>query len=119
MSIWYVVSSIVATLTACGFASLAVGCVWPSEQPPESRPTRNADDFGGTAVESTDTEPNRPPLDDRPARFLHLATRAARAGYHLTRTLHAPYEWRLLDTEDGETIYTAPTLEQVERWLNS
>ncbi|GAB2700411.1 hypothetical protein [Nocardia thraciensis] len=38
MSIWYVLSSIVATLAACGCAVIAVGCVWPTEEPRRSLP---------------------------------------------------------------------------------
>ncbi len=52
------------------------------------------------------------------ARIGALTARAARGGYRLIRDSAQPYRWVLLDAEDGECLYSALTLEDIERWLD-
>ncbi|MET8875521.1 hypothetical protein [Nocardia sp. NPDC004604] len=52
------------------------------------------------------------------ARVRLLRKRAARAGYWLVRDAGAPYAWTLLDGEDGAYVYSAATLDLIERWLS-
>ncbi|NEW55578.1 hypothetical protein GV794_07915 [Nocardia cyriacigeorgica] len=51
------------------------------------------------------------------ARLRFLTPRARRAGYHL---IAAPDEnrWTLLDATDGVELYTAHTLDDIERYLS-
>lgn len=63
-------------------------------------------------IHSSTTEP------DDSDRFDALAVRAARAGYLLVQNWPNSHHWHLLDATDNETLYTAPTLDAVERWLD-
>ncbi|WP_280269881.1 hypothetical protein [Nocardia wallacei] len=47
-----------------------------------------------------------------------VSERATRGGYHLVRDTAPPYRWLLLDIEDGECLYSALTLDEIEQWLN-
>ncbi|MFI6363199.1 hypothetical protein ACIBG0_10680 [Nocardia sp. NPDC050630] len=51
-------------------------------------------------------------------RIRQLTARAARAGYRLERASRVPYDWMLLDAEDGTNIYSGADLDQIERWLD-
>ncbi|MFE9327900.1 MULTISPECIES: hypothetical protein [Nocardia] len=51
-------------------------------------------------------------------RIRQLTARAGRAGYRLERASGVPYDWMLLDAEDGATTYSAADLDQIERWLD-
>ncbi|WP_024804689.1 hypothetical protein [Nocardia sp. BMG51109] len=55
--------------------------------------------------------------DPASARIRELTARAARAGYRLVRSPVAPYEWRLVDAADGDGIYSATQLDDIEHWL--
>jgi hypothetical protein len=48
-----------------------------------------------------------------------LTDRATRAGYHLMRDPTAPYDWKLLDAEDGDVVVSVANLAQIEQWLDS
>lgn len=54
-----------------------------------------------------------------PLRTRQLTMRATRAGYHLIRAPWLPRDWVLLDAEHGDLIFSASTLDQIERWLAS
>jgi hypothetical protein len=56
--------------------------------------------------------------DPAPARVELLTKRAARTGYRLIRGPGSPYDWTLLDAEDGEPLHSATTLDQIEQWLD-
>ncbi len=47
-----------------------------------------------------------------------LAERAARAGYRLVHGLGGTDAWVLLDADDGVPLYSAATLDLIERWLS-
>lgn len=57
------------------------------------------------------------PADPESARIRHLSARATRAGYRLECT-GVPCDWELLELEDGTLIYSADTLDEIEKWLN-
>jgi 2-keto-3-deoxy-L-rhamnonate aldolase RhmA len=58
------------------------------------------------------------PTEPTAVRIRQLAAQAGRAGYMLERASRAPYDWMLIDAEDGANTYSAPDLDQVEQWLN-
>ncbi|MEU0501733.1 hypothetical protein [Nocardia sp. NPDC005998] len=58
------------------------------------------------------------PTDSISVRIRQLTARAGRVGYRLERASRAPYDWMLLDAEDGANIYSTADLDQIERWLN-
>ncbi|MFX0580688.1 hypothetical protein [Nocardia nepalensis] len=51
-------------------------------------------------------------------RIRQLTARAKRAGYRLERASRVPYDWMLLDAEDGANIYSTEDLDQIEVWLD-
>lgn len=53
-----------------------------------------------------------------PARLEQITLRSRRAGYRMIRAPHPPYLWTLLDADDGMPLHAAPTLDQIERWLD-
>ncbi|MFE9326569.1 hypothetical protein ACIHDR_15975 [Nocardia sp. NPDC052278] len=55
--------------------------------------------------------------DPDSVRFQLLVERAERAGYRLMRDPWTPCTWILLDTEDGEPLHSAATLDLIEQWL--
>ncbi|MBB5917194.1 hypothetical protein BJY24_006106 [Nocardia transvalensis] len=57
--------------------------------------------------------------DPASARVRELTARAARAGYRLVRAPAAPYEWRLLDALDGQTLFSAARLDEIDLWLRT
>ncbi|NKY53628.1 hypothetical protein [Nocardia vermiculata] len=52
-------------------------------------------------------------------RIRALTTRAERAGYVLVRSALPRYEWKLLDNEYREDIFSSTDLERIEQWLES
>ncbi|MEV6337309.1 hypothetical protein AB0M12_21635 [Nocardia vinacea] len=58
------------------------------------------------------------PTDAAAVRIRQLTARAGRTGYRLERASGVPYDWMLLDAEDGANTYSAADLDQIERWLN-
>jgi hypothetical protein len=67
-----------------------------------------------------DGAPRLPPeqIDFASARIRQLTARARRAGYRLEHASQAPYDWMLLDAEDGTNVYSAIDLDQIEQWLD-
>ncbi|WP_174184691.1 hypothetical protein [Nocardia barduliensis] len=61
-------------------------------------------------------EAARDPLAEQ---LRELTDRATRAGYRLVRAPAAPYDWELLDAEDGDVVVSATNLAQIEQWLDS
>lgn len=47
------------------------------------------------------------PTEPTAVRIRQLTARAGRAGYRLERASTVPYDWMLLDAEDGATTYSA------------
>lgn len=61
----------------------------------------------------------RPEPTDHPSvRIRQLTARAGRAGYRLERASRVPYDWMLLDADDGTNIYSSTDLDQIEQWLD-
>lgn len=58
------------------------------------------------------------PTEPTAVRIRQLTARAGRAGYRLERASGVPYDWMLLDAEDGANTYSAADLDQIERWLD-
>ncbi|MBB5914346.1 hypothetical protein BJY24_003213 [Nocardia transvalensis] len=58
-------------------------------------------------------------IESASARISRIATRAARAGYLLVRGRPGGREWALLDAGDGEVVYSAARLEEIEGWLDT
>ncbi|MEV5838963.1 hypothetical protein [Nocardia sp. NPDC052112] len=58
------------------------------------------------------------PTEPTAIRIRQLTARAGRAGYRLERATRVPFDWMLLDAEDGTNIYSSTDLEQIERWLD-
>ncbi|PPJ33642.1 hypothetical protein C5E45_04690 [Nocardia nova] len=56
-----------------------------------------------------------PPVD----RIRELAARAEAAGYVLVGSAAPRYEWKLLDSEYREDIFSTTELDRIEQWLDS
>ena len=52
-------------------------------------------------------------------RIRELTARAERAGYVLVRSALPRYEWKLLDNEYREDIFSSTDLGRIEQWLES
>ncbi|BDT86148.1 hypothetical protein [Nocardia cyriacigeorgica] len=52
------------------------------------------------------------------ARLRYLIARARRAGYQLIAEPKEPNRWTLVDLEDGERLYEAASLAEIERYLS-
>lgn len=48
-----------------------------------------------------------------------LSARAESAGYVLTRGASPRHEWKLLDSEYREDIFSSTDLDRIEQWLDS
>ncbi|MBF6333351.1 hypothetical protein IU452_33165 [Nocardia transvalensis] len=59
------------------------------------------------------------PPDPQSERVRQVVQRARKAGYRLIRDPRLPHQWQLLDLADGERIYSAATLDQIEQWLST
>ncbi|MBF6455538.1 hypothetical protein [Nocardia cyriacigeorgica] len=62
------------------------------------------------------TDDNR--VTPEPTRLRILMARARRAGYQLIAEATDPSRWVLVDSEDGERLFEATTLGEVEQYLN-
>lgn len=51
-------------------------------------------------------------------RVRQMMARAARGGYLLICGSAELQVWSLLDASDGVHVYSAPTLDRIEEWLN-
>ena len=52
-------------------------------------------------------------------RIRELTARAEHAGYVLVRSALPRYEWKLLDNEYRDDIFSSTDLERIEQWLDS
>ncbi|GAB2704924.1 hypothetical protein [Nocardia thraciensis] len=55
--------------------------------------------------------------DDPVPQVRQVSARATRGGYRLVRDTTPPNRWLLLDLEDGECLYSALTLDEIDQWL--
>ena len=69
----------------------------------------------------TDTDANDSAAQPNPMadRIRDLTARAESAGYVLVRSAAPRYEWKLLEGEYAEDIFSATDLDQIEHWLDS
>ncbi len=52
-------------------------------------------------------------------RIRELTMRAERAGYVLVRCAAPRYEWKLLDSEYCDDVFTTSQLDEIDDWLSS
>ncbi|WP_280205734.1 hypothetical protein [Nocardia cyriacigeorgica] len=52
------------------------------------------------------------------ARLRFLMARARRAGYQMIAEPKEPNRWTLVDLEDGERLFEAASLTEIERYLS-
>ncbi len=69
----------------------------------------------------TDFNANPVPAQPDPMaeRIRELTARAESAGYVLVRSAVPRYEWKLLDNEYREDIFSSTDLDRIEQWLSS
>ncbi|MBB5913294.1 hypothetical protein BJY24_002161 [Nocardia transvalensis] len=70
-------------------------------------------------MDQTEEQPHANPANPETTSVRELTQQATRAGYHLVRNSTPPYNWKLLDAENGDPLFSALHLDQIRHWLNT
>ncbi|MBF6455155.1 hypothetical protein IU432_17115 [Nocardia cyriacigeorgica] len=62
--------------------------------------------------------PTTRPAGDTATHLRALRIRARRAGYRLVDESRTRNAWVLVDADDGEPLFAAPSLAEIEQYLN-